>query len=206
MNKFFCIILAFFTGLFTYPVSFLPGNADTDFDIAEGDFFTLNGETAEITVDGNYDENSVLNLTKEKLTIRFEDTSADWFNYYGLSYSSDAYIKGEITYNAGIKQKTEEFFLEPSDNRTFYSFIDNCLSGTKANMLHSVSFQALNTDNATVKITGMATFNREVPAEEIFIKNDTPDVVIDYVYASLERLIEVQIDEPSCMLEMPALI
>lgn len=190
MNNFLCIILAFIMGIFTYPMSFLSNNTDTDFDIAEGDFFTLNGETAEVTVDGNYDESSVLNLTKERLTIRFEDTSADWFNYYGLSYSSDAYIKGEITYNAGIKQKTEEFFLEPGDERIFYSFIDNCLSGTKANILHSVSFQALNTDNATVKIKGIATFNREVPAEEIFIKNESHKLGINLLWGGAVSYLE----------------
>lgn len=189
MKKILCIIIAFVSGFFTYPISFLPDKLDTVFDVETGEFFTLNGETAEVTVDGTDDKDGSFELT-EKITVNLSDVAVDWFNYYALSYVSDAYIKGEITYMAGVKQKTEEFFLEPSEDGVFYSFIDNCLTGTKANKLCSVSFQPLDTDCAKIKLRGMATFNRDIPDEEIFIENEEHKLGINLLWGGAVSYLE----------------
>ena len=162
MERFLCIILAFITGFVAYPLSFLPKKADTEFNVAEGEFLTLNGEIAEAEADCAYKKDGTIELS-EKVTIDLAYTKADWFNYYGISYVSDSYVKGTITYMAGVKEKTEEFFLEPSEDGVFFSFIDNCLKGTKANILCSLSFEALDSEKATIKIKGLSTFNREIP-------------------------------------------
>ncbi len=189
MRKIFCIVLAFITGFVSYPLSFLPFNKDTSFDVVTGDFFTLNGETAEVTVDGDYNEEGTIVLNGKK-TVSFQPEMVSWFNYYGLSYVSAAYIKGEITYMAGVKEKTEEFFLEPSDDGLFYSFVDNSLKGTKSNMLLSVSFQPLDTDEASIKIRGLSTFNRDIPDEEIFIENENHKLGINLLWGGAVSYLE----------------
>lgn len=189
MNKFFSILLAFIVGFLSYPMSFLQNKTDTEFDVATGEFFTLNGKNSEVTVDGAYEKDGSLVLNG-KVTVNLSYATVDWFNYYGLSYVSDAYIKGEITYMAGIKQKTEEFFLEPSDDGIFYSFIDNCLTGTKANILCSVSFQPLDADSANIKLRGMSTFNRAIPNKEIFIENKDHKLGINLLWGGAVSYLE----------------
>ncbi len=188
MKKILCIILAFITGFVSYPLSFLPDKADTEYNVAEGDFLTLNGEIAEAVADCTYEKDGTIELAK-KVTIDLAYTKVDWFNYYGISYASDSYAKGTITYMAGVKEKTEEFFLEPGDG-VFFSFIDNCLKGTKANALCSLSFEALDSEKATIRIRGLSTFNREIPDEEIFIENEDHKLGVNLLWGGAVSYLE----------------
>ena len=188
MKKILCIILAFITGFVSYPLSFLPDKADTEYNVAEGDFLTLNGEIAEAVADCTYEKDGTIELAK-KVTIDLAYTKVDWFNYYGISYASDSYAKGTITYMAGVKEKTEEFFLEPGDG-VFFSFIDNCLKGTKANFLCSLSFEALDSEKATIRIRGLSTFNREIPDEEIFIENEDHKLGVNLLWGGAVSYLE----------------
>ncbi|MBQ8782606.1 MAG: hypothetical protein IJZ57_02405 [Clostridia bacterium] len=142
-SKIIALILSFVLGFFSYPLSFLPCKYDTSFHVNTGGFFSLNGDYIEATVDGEVLEDSTVVLDK-KVTVDLDYQKADWFNYFTLSYETDAYVKGTITYKAGVAEKTEEFFLEPAENGNFSSFIDNCLNGTKANGVYSLSFEPLN--------------------------------------------------------------
>ena len=188
MKKILCIILAFITGFVSYPLSFLPDKADTEYNVAEGAFLTLNGEIAEAVADCTYEKDGTIELAK-KVTIDLAYTKVDWFNYYGISYASDSYAKGTITYMAGVKKKTEEFFLEPGDG-VFFSFIDNCLKGTKANALCSLSFEALDSEKATIRIRGLSTFNREIPDEEIFIENEDHKLGVNLLWGGAVSYLE----------------
>ena len=138
-SEFIALVLSFFIGFYTYPMSFLPNNYDTSFDVSAGSFFSFNGECLEPSVDGEVLEDSTIVLDK-KVTVDLDYQKTDWFNYFSLSYETDAYVKGVITYKTGVADKSEEFFLEPSENGNFSSFIDNCLNGTKADGVYSLSF------------------------------------------------------------------
>ncbi len=167
MVKILSLIFSFIIGFFTYPISFLPNNTQSVFWVGIGDFtqneMELNGETVPIEISGGTVSDGTLSFAK-KVTIQFNETNTEWFNYFALSYESDSYVKGEIRYRAGVKEKSEEFFLEPGKN-IFYSFIDNILDGTKANAIYSVSFEPLNTESAKIKLSGLSLFNREIPSQ-----------------------------------------
>ena len=163
MMKFLSLILSFIIGFFTYPISFLPSETETDFSV-----------TGESVTDG------VIEIS-EKATFEFENPERNWFNYYVLTCESDSYLKGEIRYRAGVKEKSEEFFLEPG-SKTFCSFIDNVLDGTKANALFSVSFEPLGTETAKINITGFSVFNREIPDREIYIQNEYHKIGVDLLW------------------------
>lgn len=186
MVKIISLILSFVIGFFTYPISFIPSRIEGDFKVSTGDFTSksmmLNGEVSSMKLIGNYDlsENGLIRV-RDKVTVEFDDITIDWFNYYGISYASDSHIKGEISYRAGIKDKTEEFFLEPGNN-TFYSFIDNCLSSVKANVLYSVSFEPLENETAEINIYGMSVYNRSVPEQEIYIENSDYKIGVDLLW------------------------
>lgn len=158
-------LIAFFTALFVffpfYILSFFPCNIQESFEIPVSESaLSVNGEEAAADVT---EENGVVTYTF--------DMKTDIFNYFGISYSSDAYMKGVITYE-GKSEGSEEFFLEPGENAEFYSLIDGYLENTKMNKLISVSFVPLNKDEADFTLKAVGLFNRKVLSKEIYIEND----------------------------------
>ena len=159
-------IIAFFTMLFmflpSYLLSFLPNKIDTDFVIPDGE--------GTVCVDG-----AAVNFEKSeeqgKTEYSFGGIKTDMFNYFGLRYSSDAYVKGVITYSGKGDAQSEEFFLEPGENKEFFSFIDGYLEKAKMNKLYAVSFEALDKDTMNFTLSDVAFFNREVLKNEIYIEN-----------------------------------
>lgn len=186
MTRILSLIFSFFIGFFTYPISFIPDRIECEFEVKTGDFscdsMILNGEKASIKLSGNYilSENGML-IINDKTTLEFENIAVDWFNYYGISYYSDSHIKGYLSYKTGVKDKTEEFFLEPGE-KTFYSFIDNCLDSVKGNVIYSISFEPLECDTAQIILNGVSLFNREVPEQEIYIENESYKIGVDLLW------------------------
>lgn len=103
----------------------------------------------------------------------------DWFNYFGVKYSTDSYMKGTIVYGDGFNKVTEEFFLEPGENKLFYSFINGFLDNKKARIIYSVEFDPCEGYDSSFVLHGFDTFNRDVPDREIFIETDTHKLGID---------------------------
>ena len=179
MRKMFLIILSFIVGFISYPMSFISSSYDTDFAVHDGGFSVDNvcsdGKTAQPDSDGFIG-------FSDSLEVIIDDFNCGWFNYYGISYSSDSYIKGIITYRAGVTEKSEEFFLEPALNSEFHSFIDNCLDKTKANALVSIKLIPLDSEKAKVKINGVSVFNREIPEREVYISNENYKIGVDLLW------------------------
>ncbi len=151
-----------------------------DFEMKNG--FALLKEPTEIATSKNGLSNTVLELTA---------TNCDWFNYYGIEYSSDCYIKATINYAAGVKAKSEDFFLEPSKKKTtFYSFVDDALAGKKGNKITSITFETLTKGKENIKIYGFSVFNREIPSQEIYIQNGTHKLGIDLLWGGALSYLE----------------
>lgn len=153
LKQIFSIIIAFIVSVATFPFSFLPLNCDTDFSQIP---------------------DAVYEKAEEENALVFElKMETEWFNFYALKYSSDAYIKGVITYENGFgKESDEEFFLEPAENGVFYSFIDGCLDGKKARNIVSVSVSSAQKKDFDFSLLGVSAFNREVPKKEIYLTNE----------------------------------
>ncbi len=139
----------------------------------EDEFYITSGELKALYVTNIYTEN----------VLTEEETKVGLFNYYGLKYTSDAYLVGVLTYKVGFEEVTEEFFLEPSeDGAKFYSFIDNCLDGKKGKELVSLVFKALDKEDAYVEIKGFQVFNRAVPKQDIYIEADNLKLGVDLLW------------------------
>jgi len=78
---------------------------------------TVNGEPVDVTIANN--EYTLNDYTDNKE-----------FNRYELAYISDSYVKGTITWGQDENGKdiSEDFFLEPSDEGTFASYIDGYIT------------------------------------------------------------------------------
>ena len=118
-----CVALAAIVavlGVFSpYLLSFV--EYDKDFDITQGESVLSDYTEIAVSKDGLLTTNIELN-----------ENDCGWFNYYGLEYTSDCYIKVTLYYSAGIEDKKEDFFLEPTEQKkAFYSFVDNAIEGKK---------------------------------------------------------------------------
>lgn len=173
------ILIVAVTAVFS-PYFFSFVKADESFDLENGDVI-LNKKT-EIAISKGSLTNTVLDLTKNE---------CGWFNYYGIEYSSDCYIKATISYCAGAKEKSEEFFLEPSKGKTtFYSFVDDALKGKRGNKVNSITFETLTEGTENIQIYGFSVFNRKIPEQEIFIQNDTHKLGIDLLWGGALSYLE----------------
>ncbi|MBO5858027.1 MAG: hypothetical protein J6Q87_07225 [Clostridia bacterium] len=147
---------------------------DTDFTITSrvgitnNDFYELSAK----------DVKSIDNYEKE-------------FNYYGVKYASDSYLKCSIVYIVDKEETREEFFLEPSKEETnFYSFIDNALEKTTAKKVIEFSCQPMNSQKANVKISGFTVFLREIPKQEVFIETENYKLGVDLLWGGAFSYLE----------------
>ncbi len=175
MDKVLAVITLIFM-LPSYVFSFLPKNADSDFEVAGSGYadgcVAVNGEN----VSAEKSEDS----STGAVSFDFGGAKCGWFNYFGIKYQSDAYMKGKITYVVKAGEYTEEFFLEPAESAaTFRSFIDNCLEKYKGYALCKISFEPLNKEKAEFKLLGVGLFNREIPDENVFVQNDEYKLGVD---------------------------
>ncbi len=178
LKIFLCVVLAIIicTAVIVgpYAISFLPFKTDENFNISKENItFNMTNSIKKVNDNGSLELEGILHITPT-------ETKSDLFNYYGISYTSDSYLKGTLTYKKGLKEVSEDFFLEPSKKETtFYSFIDGCLDGEKGQKVISLTFECIDKENCKVNILGFSVFNREIPEQEIFIQNDTHKLGID---------------------------
>lgn len=147
---------------------------DTDFTISRMTYFADNKEK-ELTA-------------KEAVLI---DGETKKFNYFGIKYTSDSYLKCSITYTVKKESVREEFFLEPSQSeKDFYSFIDNALEKATATDLIEFTCEPLNSRKAKVNFIGFSVFLREVPDREVFIETEDYKLGVDLLWGGALSYLE----------------
>ncbi len=117
--------------------------------------------------------------TNGKYTLNYS-TSA--FNRFELAYSTNAYVRGLMTFENGI---TEEFFLEPSDNGKFYSYIDEFVYGNTHTQIVSVEFTCLDNENGDFELKSIATSKRDDYAETVYFVNDEYELGVSLEYGGV---------------------
>ncbi len=160
------LVFSIITGYFSYPFSFTSKKIQNSFEIKE-----------------NKTEISAFLNGEEKIKV-------DWFNYYGIIYKANCYFKGTLTYKCGLQQFSEDFFLEPSENGEFFSYLDNFLEGRKADELCSINLMPLDKDSGGIEILGFSTFNREIPEQEIYIQSDGIKLGVDLLWGGALSYLE----------------
>ena len=125
----------------------------------------------------------------EVMNIR--DENYGWFNYYEIEYYSDCYLKAELTYFAGVKKITEEFFLEPTtDKKTFCSFVDGAMENKRGNKLESLRLQSLTEGKSFFNVCNFYVCNRAVPDREIFVEADNLKIGVDLLWGGALSYVE----------------
>ena len=157
--KIVSVILSIAVLIFSYPLSFLEWNIDED--LTMNDAFT-NLKATQI------DDKSVYAVNE----------TFDMFNYFGLTYSSDGYCKGHIVFST-LRNKIaeEDFFLEPGENKEFFSFVDGVRDAVKHKGIKTISVKNLTGENFELK--SVKTFNRKIDDRIVYFSNDYYKIGID---------------------------
>ena len=151
-KKIISVVISFLMLFPSYLFSLMPGNIDTEFEISAI-------EPVAVSVIEN-------GIVSDKAEFSFNE-KCGWFNYYGISYKSDAYMKGTVTYVIRGGDYTEEFFLEPDDGKKpFYSFIDGVLDKTKSNTLCKITIEPLDKETAEFTLLGVDVTTSYIAAVE----------------------------------------
>ena len=177
-----CVVIAVIIavlGVFSpYLLSFV--KYDENFDITQGESVLREYTEIAVAKDGLLTTN-----------IELSENECGWFNYYGLEYTADCYIKVTLNYSAGVENKKEDFFLEPTEQKkTFYSFVDNAVEGKKGNKVNSLTVQTLTKGKENIKIYGFSVFNREIPQQEIYIESENLKLGIDLLWGGALSYLE----------------
>lgn len=169
--------------------------------------FTVNASknvSRSVVINGS---NVNVNVANNTYTLTGNLNTGD-FNYYTLTYYSDAYVKGIITYGDG---ETEEFFLEPSTNFSsangeFSSYIDGYLqkvinaksetvsvNSITRNGIKSISFTLLDNKTGTFDLLTVNTTKKSVNTNETtkYFNNDKYKVGIDILNGGVVTYLEV---------------
>ncbi len=168
--------------LFSFGLSFIFLDNSEVFDIKtyagnawQGEYLYIDNKISKITVEkGETLTGQALPTFQfaDQLIILVNGMSNKSFNYYGFSLQSSEPLKGKITYGILGKDCTEEFFIEKTDKATeFFSFIDGYFKNLKGFNISKISFDNLGSQPATLKIGGIACFNRKVLDNTIFISD-----------------------------------
>ena len=145
-------------------------------------------EEKTVTVNGEEHKAYVAN---NKYTLEY---SATPFNRYEMTYYSDSYVKGVITMDAD----TEEFFLEPSDNGHFASYIDSFLRGIQHYSVISIEFTCLDNEYGNFELFSVTTIDSPVPSDPTqYYQNDEYKVGISLDYGGVVSYIEDLDDDVS---------
>ena len=167
-----------------YILSFIV--TEDDFKV-ENDYemvYTVSSISEKVDKNGNY-------IIDTPLTLHFHEAEFKLFNYYGISYTADCYVKATLTYKRGLEEHSEDFFLEPSDKATdFYSFTDDFLDAVKGSKPLTLTIEALNADTGKIKINGFSVFNRKIPAQEIFTEADNLKIGVDLLWGGALSYVE----------------
>ncbi len=130
----------YFTSAGTQSVTVTYGNSTATFNVnvksSEDKTVSINGSQKTVAVANNV------------YTLNYSGTA---FNRYTVKYTSDAYVKAEMSFNGVI----EEFFLEPGTNVEFSGYIDGFLSGTTQTAITSVTFKSLDKECMDFTLTSV---------------------------------------------------
>lgn len=108
----------------------------------------------------------------DSLTYRFDTPVGKEFNSYSLSYSTNVYLRGEITYTYSGEKYSEEFFLEPGEKMNFVSLCDSALKGKACDAVSSLKFTVIKGKDASFLLEDISLSMREMPKEDVVYITD----------------------------------
>ena len=146
------------------------------------------GKTATftVTVKANDPGIVVVNGVSTDVTIANREYTFNYstsaFNRYEVTYKTDSYVSGVITFNDG---KTEEFFLEPSDNGNFGSYVDKFLEGNTYNQIVKIKFTTLNKENGYFELISLNTTSVADPGDTVYFENSRYEMGVALNYGGV---------------------
>ncbi len=115
------------------------------------------------------------------------DKSYSAFNKYEFTYTSDAYVKGLMTFSNGT---VEEFFLEPATNGKFSGYIDGFLSGTTQTDITKIQFLPRNKKHMDFTLFSIALSKDTIPDNMVYLSSDDYKIGINLAWGGALTYLE----------------
>lgn len=158
----------------------------------------IDSEQAVVTVNGT---DTTVSWVNNEYTFNY---TAGTFNRYEMTYYSDSYVKGTIYFEDGLY---EDFFLEPSSNGSFASYVDKFvyiadettgeITSNSYTQVVSIKFTTLDKEFGTVELKSLETIYVTPPTEaEAFFENANYKVGINLAYGGAVSYIEDRSNGP----------
>lgn len=194
MNRLLCIILIVVLvvlGVFSpYIISFFVTDDVFKIEKSGTTFFERNTVASLSSQSDVLNSDGSIDLSVPAMVI-LKNGKFSMFNYYGINYSADGYVKGTLCYKKGLEEVSEDFFLEPSEKpKDFFSFIDGCLENEKGYKVTSITFESIDKKDCNLNVYGFSVFNREVPEQEIYIESQNLKLGIDLLWGGALSYLE----------------
>lgn len=147
--------------------------------------------TFNVTVKNSDDTSIVLNNSTTSATIGNDTYTLNYsgtaFNRYELTYSSDAYVKGKMSFGGDV---VEEFFLEPSENGKFSGYIDGYLDGTTQTTISDISFDVLNKDYMDFTLFSLDLSNDTIPDNMVYLSSSDYKIGVNLAWGGALTYLE----------------
>ncbi len=140
----------------------------------------------------NYDNNTILinnsatDVELANYTYTLNHTNSA-FNKYELTYTSDTYVKGLMTFSNGT---VEEFFLEPKSNGTFSGYIDGFLAGTTQTTISKIQFLPLNKKFMEFSLSALNLSNDSIPENMVYLSSEDYKIGINLAWGGALTYLE----------------
>ncbi len=151
----------------------------------------VNSINKEITVN---EVKMTVPVTNNEYTLNYSTSD---FNRYEMTYTSDSYVKGTITFANNV---SEDFFLEPAENGSFASFIDGYLAKSVSgvitsevrNQIAKIKFTCLDKEFGNFELYSVNTKKTDVNTTDSmrYYQNSDYKVGIDLAFGGVIAYIE----------------
>lgn len=133
--------------------------------------------TVPITVVDSIEKSVTVNGTQTTVAVANDEYTINLtsdFNRYELTYYSNSYVKGTLnTLATDGTTVSEEFFLEPSDNGLFESYIDGFLESLIYTNIATIKFEVLDKEFGTFELYTVETILAGVPTDNMQYQQDS---------------------------------
>lgn len=153
--------------------------------------YGISSATFDVTVKDSNDYSLIVNNTAKSVKLANYtytlSSSFSAFNKFELSYSSDAYVKGFMTFSNGT---VEEFFLEPSYDGAFSGYIDGFLSGTTQTNITKIAFVPLNKKHMDFTLYSLDLSQEAIPDNMVYLSSNDYKIGINLAWGGALTYLE----------------
>lgn len=155
------------------------------FQMIFGGYPIFGGSTQELN---NYEITG--SIAEGVQTYTFTQPSKTAFNRFTLSYDSNAYLRGSLSYTYKNKTYTEDFYMEPGQDQTYASFIDAYLDYGCGKKITKLTIESVNGESPVFTLNNLITTVADVYSDFVYIQNNSYKIAASLLWGGALAYLE----------------